>query len=220
MIKVAIIEDQPLMRFAIEEIFAEDPELELVKIYTHSRQLLEEILPEEVAILVMDLGMPSAVDPVQVIRKVKTSRPEVKIIIYTSKDDPIYVQDTVNAGACGYLLKDEIGAELAEKIKDAAAGLRVFSSRIEDKVRVSSTYRTLLFAEEDLTIMRLMALQASEKEIVTALKLPSPRTLRRLVFVMCTRLGILLEGLAFEYEPTRLKVVSRAIEWLLIPEKI
>jgi DNA-binding NarL/FixJ family response regulator len=219
MINVAIVEDQPLMRFALEEIFAEDPELALVKVYTHSRILLEEYLPLEVEVLVMDLGMPGVVDPVQVIRQIKTRRAEAKIIVYTSKDDPIYVQDCVNAGACGYLLKDEIGIELAQKIKDAQAGIRVFSPRIEDKVRISSTYRTLLFSEEDMTIMRLMAQNATHEEIMLAVH-HSPFFLRRLVFVIGTRLGILIQNLNYEYEPTRLAIVKRAQEWQLIPEKI
>ena len=56
---------------------------------------------------------------------------KVGIIVDTSKDDPLYLQDSLEAGAYGYLLKDEIGDELGEKIKEAHAGHRVFSPRIE-----------------------------------------------------------------------------------------
>lgn len=220
MITLALVEDMPLMQMAVEEILSHDPALTLARVYAHSKQLLQENLPEEVEVLVMDLGMPSAVDPIQVITRIKTQRPEVKVIVYTSKDDPLYVQDCLTAGACGYLLKDEVGEALGEKIKEAYAGHRVFSPRIEALLRPSSFYRTLLFSPEDLSLLRLMAQGATLAELEEALQ-RSPLVMRRMIFVLSARLGVLTSGgLHFNYETVRQDTTHQAHAWQLIPEQI
>ena len=96
----------------------------------------------------------------------------------------------------------------------------MFSPRIESLLRPSSFYRKLLFSSEDLNLLRLMAQGATLAELEEALQ-HSHLMLRRQIFVLSTRLGVLASGgLHFDYETVRQDTTHQAHAWQLIPEQI
>jgi NarL family two-component system response regulator LiaR len=81
-------------------------------------RLCEHLQPD---VVLMDMVMPR-MDGVAATRAIRERWPQVQIIALTSFQDSALVEDVVQAGAIGYLLKDVSADELAEAIRAAHAG--------------------------------------------------------------------------------------------------
>ena len=77
----------------------------------------------------MDLIMPEMTG-VETIRIIHQSHPTIQIIALSSFAEDHLVQDAMNAGAKGYLLKNVSASKLAESIRVAASGISVFATEV------------------------------------------------------------------------------------------
>lgn len=91
-------------------------------------QLAEECRPE---LLLVDLHLPG-MDGLDFVRAVRQGRPEVRSLILTSLTDPLAVTRIRESGVEGYLEKDASPAELAEAVREVAAGRTYFSRRFRE----------------------------------------------------------------------------------------
>lgn len=154
MIRVAVIDDHPLVREGTAALLAAEPDLEIVGTadsVESAAVLLAERRPE-VVVLDIRLGQDSGLrllggDPVG----------GPAIVIVTSYDYPQYVDAALRLGAAGFVLKTAPVAQLVDAIRRAAAGGLAFASR----PRVA---RAVLSARE-LDVVRLVVEGRSNDEI-------------------------------------------------------
>ncbi|MCM3745690.1 response regulator transcription factor [Sporosarcina luteola] len=105
MIKVMIVDDQPLVREGLSTLLGLRAEIKVVGTAMDGKDALHkavELLPD---IILMDIRMPG-VNGVEGTRLVKNSLPDVKVLILTTFNDSEYIFDALEEGANGYLLKD------------------------------------------------------------------------------------------------------------------
>jgi DNA-binding NarL/FixJ family response regulator len=74
----------------------------------------------------MDITMPQ-LNGVEATRQILSSHPSVKVLALSIHDDRQFVEAMVQAGAPGYVLKDDIFADLTRAIHTVAAGQSYFS---------------------------------------------------------------------------------------------
>ncbi|NOZ73858.1 MAG: response regulator transcription factor [FCB group bacterium] len=122
-IRVAIAEDNSFLAQSIKEkleLFPED--IELIFIASNGEELLE-LLDQSgpVDVVLMDIEMPR-MDGIQATRFLREKHPQIKILMQTVFDDEQRIYDAVNAGAMGYLLKDEPPHKVIESIRAVVAG--------------------------------------------------------------------------------------------------
>lgn len=72
-------------------------------------------------VVLMDLRMPT-LDGVTAIRAIRGSDPDARILALTTYDGEVEIERAMSAGACAYLLKDSLVAELSGAIRRAASG--------------------------------------------------------------------------------------------------
>ncbi|MEE9430758.1 MAG: response regulator transcription factor [Melioribacteraceae bacterium] len=84
-------------------------------------------------VVLMDIGLPgkSGIEGIQILKK---KIPDLDFIVLTIQEDDESVFDSLNAGACGYLLKNTEPKILFESIKDVVKGGSPMSSSIARKV--------------------------------------------------------------------------------------
>ncbi|MBD7986028.1 response regulator transcription factor [Sporosarcina sp. Sa2YVA2] len=105
MIKVLVVDDQPLVREGLSTLLSLRPEIEVVGIATDGADALTkslELLPQ---IVLMDIRMPG-VNGVEGTRMIRERMKDVKVLILTTFNDSEYILDALEEGASGYLLKD------------------------------------------------------------------------------------------------------------------
>lgn len=82
-----------------------------------------EILQErEVSLVLMDINLPGE-NGIEVTRKIKSSMPEVGVIVLTILQDKHYQEDAHEAGADGFVLKRKMNSKLVDEIQRVAASL-------------------------------------------------------------------------------------------------
>ncbi len=120
-IRVMLVDDHTMVRRGLATILKVYDDLELAGEAGGGEsaiQLCDRIRPD---VILMDLVMPD-MDGVTAIRTIRQQFPTVQIIALTSFKEEELVENALEAGAIGYLLKDVSADELAQAIRAAHAG--------------------------------------------------------------------------------------------------
>lgn len=130
-IRVAVVDDQALVRSGFVALLRSDPELEVVGEAQDGMGAIELARAERPDVMLMDVRMPR-LDGVAATARVTAdvSTSSTRVIILTTFDADRYVHDALRAGASGFLLKDVVAADLLAAVKVVAAGEALLSPRI------------------------------------------------------------------------------------------
>jgi DNA-binding NarL/FixJ family response regulator len=112
-----------------------------------------------------DLRMPG-MDGVDAIRKLRTSFPDVRVLVLTTFDTDTDVVRAIEAGATGYLLKDTPREELVRAIRAAARGEAVLAPAVATKLlgQMSAPAPAGALSARELEVLELVARGATNRE--------------------------------------------------------
>ena len=118
---------------------------------------MELVASERPDVLLLDLTFPEG-DALPLLRKLRASHPEVRVVVLTMHADPETVRQAVAAGAAGYLVKGAKSRELIEAILAVARGERYLHSSVtgtivEDSIRWFESGRMSLREREVLSLL-------------------------------------------------------------------
>ena len=138
-IRVLLVDDHTILREGVRALFADEPEIVVVGEAGDGQEALEKVetlLPD---IVLMDMVMPR-MNGLEATAHIKRRHPEVKVLILSMYDDDEYVQQVIQAGASGYVLKGMAADDLVLAIREVQAGSSflnpaVAAKLIEDYVR-------------------------------------------------------------------------------------
>jgi DNA-binding NarL/FixJ family response regulator len=169
-IRVLLADDHGVIRDGLGRLIASLEDIELVGAAADGAEAIElsaELAPD---VVVMDLDMPN-VDGIEATRRVLEDRPATAVLVLTSFSDRPRILGAIEAGACGYLLKDAASEEVAEGIRAAARGESPLDPRAA---------RTILTAQSEPD--PAAGLSAREAEVLALLVegLPNKLIARRL----------------------------------------
>lgn len=121
-IRVAMVDDHIMVRKGLRLMLEEAAEnIALVGEASDGRTavaLVEHLQPD---VVLMDVRMP-ALDGIAALKQIRTSWPQIAVIILTTYDEDDLILRGMRAGACGYLLKDTPLETLLYAIRTAARG--------------------------------------------------------------------------------------------------
>ncbi|MDE1548436.1 response regulator transcription factor [Jeotgalibaca caeni] len=171
MIKVALIDDEQLIREGMKIILESQPELTVVASGSNGKEAFDICAQQDVDIVLMDIRMPES-DGIEGTRLIKEKFPEVKILILTTFKDHEYIHTALQFGASGYLLKDSTPEAIYNGIKTVLSGNTVFhadvsSSLMEQDRKVDTRQLEVQYdlTEKEMKIIQLVAQGLSNKEI-------------------------------------------------------
>ena len=196
MIRVLICDDQAIARHGLQMILASAPDLEVVGQAQDGQEAVELTAQLTPDVVLMDLKMPR-MNGVQATRRIRSSDPNVQVLVLTTYDADEWVFDAIRAGAGGYILKDTPPEQLLSAIRDAAAGKtpvdpavagKLFK-RVADKPVPQTDALVEPLSDRELEIVRLMAGGLTNAEIGAALFL-SEGTIRNYISTILGKLGV------------------------------
>ncbi|MFE3187007.1 response regulator [Streptomyces violascens] len=122
MIRVVLIDDQPLIRTGLRVLIADTPDLEVVGEAgsgDEGAELVQQLRPD---VAIMDIRMPGT-DGIEATRRIDAD-PEshTRVLVLTTFDDDEYVYGALRAGASGFLVKDMPLETILDGIRVVAAG--------------------------------------------------------------------------------------------------
>ena len=120
-VRLLVVEDDPQMRERFERAFAASPQVTVLgwaATAAHAMTLLGEFTPD---VLLVDLGLPDA-SGITVIRRAKAMHPACDIMVVSVFGDQRNVLASIEAGATGYLLKDDTAEDFVTRILELREG--------------------------------------------------------------------------------------------------
>lgn len=121
MIRVLIVDDQPLMRTAFEYAVTSEPDLVVVGEAADGAEAIDLARRLEPDVVLMDVRMPG-LDGIEATRQLATDERPPKILLLTTFDIDDYSIEALRAGASGFLMKDVDPQELAQAVRAVAGG--------------------------------------------------------------------------------------------------
>jgi DNA-binding NarL/FixJ family response regulator len=164
MIRVVLVDDQPLMRMGLRTMIEVEPDLDLVGEAGDGAAALDLIRATTPDVALMDVRMPN-LDGLDALGRI-TADPSLRacrVVILTTFELDEYVFEALRRGAAGFLTKDAEPAELLRGIRVVAAGEALLSPKVTR--RVIERFGGAAPATRPLTA-DLSALTDREREIV------------------------------------------------------
>lgn len=104
MVKVLIVEDHDMARMGLSVILSKNPNIEISDMSADGQDGVDKALKLRPDVVIMDIGLPT-IDGIEATRKIKTSNPQIKVLMYTSREEEDDIFDSFKAGADGYITK-------------------------------------------------------------------------------------------------------------------
>ena len=120
-IKVLLVEDHKMVRLGLSLVFENTEGIELVAEADNGKKGVELALKLNPNVVLMDIGLPE-MDGIQATSIIKKSNPNIKILIFTSRESDDDVFDSLASGADGYIMKGANEEQMINAIKAVSEG--------------------------------------------------------------------------------------------------
>lgn len=132
-IRVLLVEDHVLTRIGLKTVLARTSDITVVGEADNGLDAIQKVEELKPDVVLMDVGMP-VMDGIEAADQLRTSHPEVNIIMLTSHDNDQDIFASLAAGAGGYCLKDVLPERLYMAIRSVKAGDIWLDSAIASRV--------------------------------------------------------------------------------------
>ncbi|WP_395373110.1 response regulator [Marinicella sp. W31] len=192
MIKIAVVDDQALIREGIVNLISLSSDIEVCWHLDSAESALSQLQDSPVDIVLLDIRMPKK-SGIELLQDIRSAELQVQVIMLTTFDDSELFVQSMAAGANGFLLKDVSTEKLHQAIKTVYEGGMLAEPVLLNQL---SSEHLSTFADahieplskRELEILRLMAGGYTNKEIAAMVFL-APGTVRNHVSEILAKLN-------------------------------
>jgi DNA-binding NarL/FixJ family response regulator len=163
-IKILVVDDESLVRAGLRFILESAPDLEIVAEAEDGEQAIAAVRRTRPDVVLMDIRMPRT-DGLAATEAVRKLPEPPAVIVLTTFDTDEYVFTALEAGACGFLLKDTSPQDLIGAVRLAHAGDSMLSPRVTRRLIHRFTTEHPTRRRRD-ALTQLDALTAREREVL------------------------------------------------------
>jgi DNA-binding NarL/FixJ family response regulator len=197
-IRVVIVDDQPVVRAGVARILGPDDGFEVVAECDDGDEVVRAVAAHLPDLVLMDVRM-RRVDGVAATRLLREAGDETPVLILTTFDDDDALWGALDAGAEGFVLKDTTADDLLAAARAVAAGAAWLDPKVAPRVlqefrttvrpRLAQAVRVDELTEREHDVLRLIARGATNGEIAAAL-IVSEATIKSHVGSIFAKLGV------------------------------
>lgn len=166
MIRLLLVEDQTLIRQGLRRLLDSHSDLSVVGEAENGEQAVEQVAVLKPNLVLMDVRMP-VMDGVTATQLIGDRFPETKVLVLTTFDDEVYIEQVMAFGAIGYLLKDTPSEELADAIRWAHKGYTQLGPGLFKKAFSQRSASRLNQVTQPQPKAELAGLTAREREVLS-----------------------------------------------------
>jgi EAL domain-containing protein (putative c-di-GMP-specific phosphodiesterase class I)/CheY-like chemotaxis protein len=133
LVRVLVADDEPALREALSELFAQEPTLDLIGVAADAEEAANLASRELPDVALIDVSMPAGGGP-RAAREIARTSPQTRVIALSAFEDRTTVLEMLRAGAVGYLVKGTNGEDIVESIHRVASGRASMSADIVDGI--------------------------------------------------------------------------------------
>jgi two-component system response regulator DevR len=193
-LRVFLVDDHEMVRRGIAGLLATDPGIEIVGEAATAAQARARILVTKPDVAILDVRLPDG-SGVDVCRDVRAAEPGIRCLMLTSYDDDAAIYAAVIAGAAGYLMKDVLGSNLVQAVRDVGAGRSLLDPTLTKRVLARMTgvekgdARLDSLSPRERQILALIGEGLTNRQIGERLSL-AEKTVKNYVSTMLSKLGL------------------------------
>ncbi|HWG11435.1 MAG TPA: response regulator transcription factor [Rhodanobacteraceae bacterium] len=184
MIRVLLAEDQAMVRGALSALLALEPDIEVLGSVADGEGAWREVQRLKPDVLVSDIEMPGLTG-LELAQRIQRHELPVKVVIVTTFARSGYLRRALDAGVCGYLLKDAPAEQLAEALRTVHRGGRA----IDPQLALEAWSEADPLNDRERQVLRLAGEGLSAGEIAQQLNL-SHGTVRNYLSEAIGKLGV------------------------------
>ena len=217
-VSLLICDDHKILTDALAMVVERHPELRMIADPVHSPEEAIELCREHKPdVVLMDIVFKGPMNGIEATQKIKELSPATKVVIMTAHDDERLLVEAVEAGASGFLGKDEAADEVLNAAKAAAEGEvlidpNTLTRLLHQVAREREAKRDAQMLLSDLTerereVLQLLA-EGTRNDDIAAKLFISPQTVQTHVRNLLAKLGVhsKLEAVAFAVKHGALSV--------------
>ncbi len=181
-LRILLADDHEVVRRGLCALLRAKPEWEVCGEAVDGREAVEKALALKPDVVILDVGMPN-LNGLEATRQIIKARPQVRVLILTLHDSDQLVQEVLNAGARGFLLKSDAARDLVTAVealrnnkiyftpKVASMVLEGFLRRNDSETSVGPLPPRSQLTPREREIVQLLAEGKSSRDVAEALGL-------------------------------------------------
>jgi len=174
-LSILIADDHAVVRAGLRTLLESRPSWEICAEAADGRDAVEKAAKHKPHIAILDIGMP-LLNGVEATRHIRKASPSTEILILTMHESDDLVQQVVQAGARGFILKDEADRVLLDAVHALSQHKPFFSSRVSEAAATPDASDNAKSSRSRLTprereILQLLAEGKSNKEVANLLNI-------------------------------------------------
>ena len=168
-ITVLLVDDHALVRRGFRRMLEDDAEISVVGEASDGEEAVRLALELKPKVIVMDCAMPE-LNGIEATRKILKKLPNAEILMLSMHSEETLVNQAMDAGARGYILKNAMDLDLVSAVKSVAAGLTVLDPQVS-RPHALKGERGGGLTQRELEILQHIVAGKSNKEIAADLNL-------------------------------------------------
>jgi len=161
-IRIVLADDHHIVRAGIRQLLESEKDIQVLAEAGDGEEAKSLIQQHRPDVAVLDIQMPKA-SGIEVTRWLRSTMPEVGVLILTAYDDDPYVMAVLQAGANGYVLKTAKTIDLIQAVRDVYEGKSALDASITRKLMSTLFKRPEKNVVEPLTDRELDVLRLAAK---------------------------------------------------------
>lgn len=127
--RILIVDDYPVIREGLAQIINRQSDLLVCAEAGSIGEAVKAVKKQKIDLALVDMLLDNTTG-IQVIKKIKALYPGIIVLVFSVSDKSQYVKQAIEAGARGYITKDEISEEIVNAIRRILKGQIYISSRL------------------------------------------------------------------------------------------
>jgi DNA-binding NarL/FixJ family response regulator len=131
LITVLLVDDHDVIRQSLQYLIEISDDIQVVAAASSGMEAVAQAGSGCPDIIVMDISMPQ-MDGIEATRQILVHCPATRVLMLSMYDTPDYIRRTLEVGARGYILKDNVSNDLLDGIRTLSIGKHYFSQKITE----------------------------------------------------------------------------------------
>lgn len=164
--RVFLVDDHAILLEGIKSLLSQLPSIEILGEANSAEDAIKYLTSNEIDLLITDFNLPG-MDGLSLLRLVKKTSPQTKIIVLSMHDESHLVKDILKEGVDGYVLKNDSHKELLHAVQSVSEG-KIYLSNDINRIILDSLHapeENKLLTEREREILKLIAKEFSNRQI-------------------------------------------------------
>jgi two-component system response regulator NreC len=167
-IRIVLADDHAVVRSALRMLLDAEDDLEVIAEAGDVDTTVRYVRGHKPDVLILDLNMPGG-PSLQAVPQITEASKDTQVVILTMQSEPVFAREAMQAGVCGYILKEAADSELVKAVRLAAQGKTYLQPELGARLAAEPAASPDDLSERELDVLRLIALGHTNAEIADRL---------------------------------------------------